>query len=323
MSFWSGKKVCVTGGAGFVGSYLTEQLVEHGAAVTVAEGPGCDSSRIAHVLDRVEVVCGDLRESQMARRVTEGQYAVLHLAGKVASIEYNRTHHAEMFSVNMHLATSVMGAAAAGGVQRFLVVSSGVVYPPDAPVPISEDAAEGASPEHVNQGYGWAKRMSELLGAYFDAETSMSVAVCRPFNMYGPRDHWDDRISHVIPALIKRTLGGEDPVTVWGTGRQVRSFLHARDGATAMRLIAEKARGPEPINVAHPDEFTVAQVAEMILKASGSKATVRFDTSRPDGHPRRVADLQRLEQVTGWLPSIPLAQGIAEMIEEYTGLFVR
>ncbi|MGH2809641.1 MAG: NAD-dependent epimerase/dehydratase family protein, partial [Actinomycetota bacterium] len=273
MSFWSGKKVCVTGGAGFVGSYLTEQLVDHGADVTVAEGPACDTSRIAHILDRVQVVCGDLRDAGLARRATEGQYAVLHLAGKVAGIEYNRTHHAEMFSVNMELATSVLGAAAAGGVQRFLVVSSGVVYPPDAPVPIGEDAAEGAAPERVNQGYGWAKRMSELLGAYYDAESSMSVAVCRPFNMYGPRDHWDDRISHVIPALIKRTLDGEDPVTVWGSGGQVRSFLHARDGATAMRLIAEKAPGPEPVNVAHPDEYTVAQVAELILKTSGSKAT--------------------------------------------------
>lgn len=322
MTFWTGKNVCVTGGAGFVGSYLTEQLVAAGARVTVAESPACHTARIASVKDEVALVCGDLQLADTADRATAGQDVVMHLAGKVASIQYNRTHHAEMFSTNMQLAVQVMQAAARNGAGRFLVVSSGVVYPETTDAPIDEDQAEGAAPEDPNAGYGWAKRMSERLGAFYHQESSMKVAVCRPFNIYGPRDHWDERISHVIPALIKRIVDGEDPVKVWGSGNQIRSFLHAADAATAMRLIVEKAQGPEPINVAHPREVSIRELTYLIMQAAGCRPRIEFDTSKPDGHPRRTAALSRLQQVTGWLPQISLQEGLGQTVEEYRNLCV-
>lgn len=317
MGYWTGKKVCVTGGAGFVGSLLTEMLVEDGAQVTVADAMRSGSWRLARLRDTIDLVQTDLSTASGADRATRGQQIVLNLAAKVAGIEYNRHHHAEMFSVNMDLATHTMTAAARNGVERFLAVSSACVYPADASVPTPEEEAERGSPEPPNEGYGWAKRMTERLGFHLDAETQMRVAVCRPFNIYGPRDNWNEQSSHVIPALVRRAMDGENPVTVWGTGRQSRAFLHVRDAATGMKLIAEKAAFPEPVNLGTREEVTIGKLAQMVLDAAGSTAALQFDTSKPDGYPRRAADITRLTEVTGWTPQIPLEQGLAEMVEDY------
>ncbi|HVE76340.1 MAG TPA: NAD-dependent epimerase/dehydratase family protein [Actinomycetota bacterium] len=318
MPFWTQKKVCVTGGAGFVGSFLTEMLVEEGAEVTVAETFERGSmSRIDAVKDDVRIVNADLSTREGADAATKGQEVVLNLAAKVTGIEYNRFHHADMFSANMRIGTEVIDAAARNGVGRFLVVSTACIYPHDSAVPTAEDEGERGTPEPTNAGYGWAKRMQENLGLYYDTETDMSVAVCRPFNMYGPRDHWDEKTSHVIPALIKRVLDGDDPVIVWGTGNQTRAFLHAKDGATGMKLIAEKAPSAEPINIGHDDEISMKDLGERILSMTGVMSTLQFDTSKPDGYPRRAADVKKLREVTGWVPEISLDEGLKEMIAEY------
>jgi nucleoside-diphosphate-sugar epimerase len=318
VSFWNQRKVSVTGGAGFVGSYLTELLVEDGARVSVVDTFERGSmERLDRVKDDVEIIRTDVGTPEGADDATRGQEVVLNLAAKVTGIEYNRFHHADMFSSNMRIAQAVTGAAARNGVSRFLVVSTACIYPNDAAVPTPEDEGGRGTPEPTNEGYGWAKRMSEQLGMYFDAETDMDVAICRPFNMYGPRDHWDEQTSHVIPALIKRILDGEDPVAVWGSGNQTRAFLHARDGALGMKLIAEKATSPNPINIGHDEEVSIRELAEKIIQVSGSNPTLEFDTSKPDGYPRRSADVARLRDVTGWVPETPLIEGLKEMISEY------
>lgn len=322
MGFWESKRVCVTGGAGFVGSYLTEMLVADGAEVTVADNLERGSvSRIESVADSVRLVESDLSTPEGADEATKGQEIVLNLAAKVTGIEYNRFHHADMFSTNMQLGQQVLHSAARNGVERFLVVSTACIYPHDAKVPTPETEGDRGSPEPTNEGYGWAKRMAEQLGRYYDRESAMSVAISRPFNMYGPRDHWDEKTSHVIPALIKRVKDGENPVVVWGTGNQTRAFLHAKDGALGMKLIAEKAKDPEPINIGHDDEISMRDLGELILELTGSQASLEFDTSKPDGYPRRSADTARLREVTGWVPSTPLKEGILDMVEEYDRLF--
>lgn len=318
MGYWSGRRVCVTGGAGFVGSYLTEMLVEDGAKVTVADTLTRGSAdRIAAVLNDVRLVEVDVTTPEGADAATGNQEIVLNLAAKVTGIEYNRFHHADMFSANMRIGTQVLESAAKNGVERFLVVSTACIYPHDAEVPTRESEGGRGLPEPTNEGYGWAKRMAEALGRYYDQESPMSVVVCRPFNMYGPRDHWDEETSHVIPALIKRAMDGDNPVVVWGSGNQTRAFLHARDGALGMKLVAEKAADPEPINIGNDDEISMRTLAEKILELTGVKAELRFDTSKPDGYPRRSADVSKLRAVTGWAPETPLDEGIKEMIAEY------
>jgi GDP-L-fucose synthase len=318
LSFWTSRRVCITGGVGFVGSYLTEMLVEEGAKVTVADSLERGSlDRIASVKDDLIFKKVDLGTPKGADQATKGQEIVLNLAAKVTGIEYNRFHHADMFSSNMRIAQAVIEAAARNGVDRFLVVSTACIYPHDARVPTPESDGDRGSPEPTNEGYGWAKRMAEKLGQYYDAESGMSVVICRPFNAYGSRDHWDERSSHVIPALIKRVLDRDNPVVVWGSGNQTRAFLHARDAALGMKLISERATTCDPINIGHENEISIRRLAEMILEVTGADAEVVFDTSKPDGYPRRGADPTFLRKVTGWVPDTPLEEGIKEMVAEY------
>jgi nucleoside-diphosphate-sugar epimerase len=318
MNFWQGRRVCVTGGAGFVGSYLVDQLIEEGAVVTVADTLERGSlGRLRESNGGYRLVRADVGSMEGALEATAGQEVVLNLAAKVTGIEYNRFHHADMFSANMRILSSALDAAQRNGVERFLVVSTACIYPHDAIIPTPESEGDRGSPEPTNEGYGWAKRMAEQLGRYYDTETDMSVAVCRPFNAYGARDHWDEGTSHVIPALIKRILDGDDPVVVWGSGNQTRAFLHARDAARGMKLIAEKASTPEPINIGHDDEVSMRELVTRIIELTGRSASVVFDTSKPDGYPRRAADATRLRMLTGWVPDTPLERGLEEMIEEY------
>lgn len=301
-----------------MGSFLTELLVEEGATVTVADNlERGTADRLAGVLDHIRLLQVDVSSPDGADEATRGQEIVLNLAAKVTGIEYNRHHHADMFSANMMITSQVMRAAAVNGVGRLLAVSTACIYPHDSKVPTPEAEGARGSPEPTNEGYGWAKRMTESLAGYSSMESDMEVAVCRPFNMYGPRDHWDEQTSHVIPALIKRVLDGEDPVVVWGSGNQTRAFLHVRDGAMGMKLITEKATSPDPINIGHADEISMRGLAERILEQSGSSARLEFDSGRPDGYPRRSADSTLLRKVTGWAPQISLEDGLREMMAEY------
>src|SRR5262249_17228383 len=154
---------------------------------------------------------------------------VLNLAAKITGIGFSQKHQTEMFETNMLLQQNPINAAHRCGVEKFCQVSSACIYPADAVVPTPENEGHRGEPEPANGGYGWAKRMGEILAAYYARETSMKVVVARPFNAYGPRDHFDERISHVIPALIKKIMDGNDPVEVWGSGNQTRVFVHAAD----------------------------------------------------------------------------------------------
>jgi GDP-L-fucose synthase len=324
MGYWSGRKVCVTGGAGFIGSYLTELVVEEGAEVTVADSLARGTvQRIESVKDQVRLVQSDLGTPEGADAATRGQEIVLNLAAKVTGIEYNRFHQRDMFNTNMRIASAVTDAATRNGVERFLVVSTACIYPADAAVPTPESEGFERFPESTNEGYGWAKRLAERLGVFAQEESGMSVAICRPFNAYGPRDHWDDASSHVIPALIKRVMDGENPVVVWGSGNQTRAFLHARDAALGMKLITEKAATADPINIGHAEDVSIRRLAEIILEVTGAHTTLQFDTSKPDGYPKRASDTTRLLEVTGWLPGISVDEGIREMVAEYQEMSAR
>lgn len=317
-NFWGNKKVLVTGGAGFIGSYLTELLAAENAQITVADNLKRGSkSRIKHLLQKIRLETVDLLDPKNCREVCEGQEMVLNLAAKVTGIEYNRFHMADMFETNMKIEMNMMHAAAECGVRRFLQISTACVYPHDAKVPTPEPEGDRGSPEPTNEGYGWAKRMGERLAEYYSRETKMQVAVARPFNAYGPRDHFDEKTSHVIPAIMKRVLDGEDPVVLWGSGNQSRAFVHARDVARGMMLIAEKAPAATPINIGHDKEVTLKELFQVICKVIGKFPKPYFDTTKPDGYPRRSADTALLRKITGFVPATSLEDGIREMLEAF------
>lgn len=316
MGFWRGRRVLVTGGSGFVGSHLTELLLERGARVAVtAREPSPGNLR--HVLADVEVRTGDLEDPGFAARAVARQEIVLHLAAHVGGVAYNRVRHGTLFLENLHPFLHVLEAAQAEGVERLLVVSSACVYPREATFPLAERDGTTGEPEATNAGYGWSKRMQEYLGAAWSAEHGLPVAIARPFNAYGPRDDFRPERSHVIPALVRRALAGEDPFVVWGSGRQTRTFLYVKDFAEGLLLVAEKHPVAEPINVGGTEEVTIGELVGTILRLSGLSPEVVFDAGKPEGQPRRSCDTSRMKEVLGWEPATLLQEGLRETIAWY------
>ncbi|MDH4207411.1 MAG: NAD-dependent epimerase/dehydratase family protein [Anaerolineae bacterium] len=319
MSFWDKKRVLVTGGAGFIGSHLVELLVEQQADVHVVDN--LERGRLENLqscCDDITFIQGDLRDPAICREVTGKQDVVMNLAAKVTGIEYNRYHHGDMFTSNVLISTNVLEAARLNGVKRYLAVSTACIYPHDATVPTPESEGARGLPEPTNEGYGWAKRMAEQQAIYYAQEYDMEIAIARPFNAYGPRDYFDRATSHVIPALIRRVLEGDDPVVVWGSGNQTRAFVHALDAARGMMLLTEKYPTADPVNIGHDSESSMRELLSLILRLTGKRPNVVFDASRPDGYPRRAADVTKLRTVTGgFVPDTPLEEGIAETIQWY------
>lgn len=324
MGFYENKKVLVTGGCGFIGSYLVELLVKDGAVVTVADNLSRGTlERIKSVRGNIEFLKLDLSHYNNCLLACKNQEIVMNLVAKVTGIEYNRTHQADMFISNMILQQNVIKAAVESGVKRYLQVSTACIYPHDAMIPTPESEGDRGTPEPTNLGYGWAKRMGEVLAKFYAKESNMEIAIVRPFNAYGLRDHFDEGTSHVIPALIKRVLDGDDPVVVWGTGNQSRAFIHARDIALGMKIVTERYAKADPVNIGHDNEITIKELMNLILKITGRNPRVVFDTSKPDGYPRRGADTTKLRKITGgWVPDTPLEEGIKEMVgwfKKHTG----
>ncbi len=317
-NFWKNKKVLVTGGAGFIGSHIVEKLVEKQAKVTVLDnlqnGNLVNLKSVSEKIDFIEGDCGDIQTSQKA---CKGADVVMNLAARVGGIEYNRTHQATMMRDNLLIGTVMLEAARIAKVERFLVVSSACIYPRDCKVPTPEGEGFLDEPEPTNGGYGWAKRMAEKLGMYYAEEFGMKVGIVRPFNCYGPRDHFDPKVSHVIPALIRRVLSGEDPVYVWGSGLQTRAFLYVEDLASGMILAIEKYPMPDPVNLGTDEEISIKDLVKKIIKICNVSTEIQFDLTKPDGSPRRNSDNIKAKEKIGYTAKIELDEGLKRTIEWY------
>jgi nucleoside-diphosphate-sugar epimerase len=321
--YWSNKKVLVAGGAGFIGSYLVELLVYDGAKVTVAD----DLSRgrlenLSGVMEQIFFRNVDLRNLHLCEEVCSGQDVVMNLAAPAFGIKYSMTHHAQTLTDVIRIGFNLLDAARRQNIRRFLVVSSSCVYPDDAGVPTKEDEALRGTPETVNIGYGWGKRMVELQGQYYAREYDMEIAIARPFNAYGPREPLELEKAHVMPALIQKVLNGDDPIIVWGSGNQTRSFIHGKDSALGLKLITEHYAVADPVNVGHDCETTIRELIERILEITGKNAKLVFDTTKPEGAARKAADVTKLRQAThGFTAQITLDEGLEETIEYFQDTF--
>ncbi|HVE13669.1 MAG TPA: NAD-dependent epimerase/dehydratase family protein [Elusimicrobiota bacterium] len=321
MGFWDGKRVLVTGGAGFIGSHLVERLLSagRGTRVTVASRRGAAAAlpHLAAVAKDVRLEKADLSRPEDCARACKGQDVVLHLAARVGGVGYNVRHPATMFRDNVRMTTHMLQAAQEAGAERFLLVSSACVYPRVCAIPTPETEGFSGSPEETNAGYGWAKRMAEFEAAATHKEFGMRVAIARPYNAYGPRDDFEPETSHVIPALIRKVLSGQDPVPVWGDGRQTRAFLYVDDFVRGLLDVTERYAECDPLNLGSDEETSIGDLTRMIVELCGSKAALRFDSSAPQGQPRRCCDTTKARSTIGFRAEVPLREGLRRTIEWY------
>ncbi len=318
MSFWSGLSVLVTGGAGFIGSHLVEALLERGARVRVVDN--FERGRPEHLsgcLGEIELVEGDLRDFALCRKACRGTQVAMHLAAKVGGVAFNAAHPGEMFFKNVSINTNLLEAARQSGCERFLCVSSACVYPRHCRIPTPESEGFRDEPEPTNYGYGWSKRIAEIQARCYHEEYGLPISIVRPYNAYGPRDDFDLETAHVIPALIRKACEGQDPLYVWGDGRQTRAFVYVTDIVEGMLLAIEKFPSAEPLNIGTDEEITIRELVELILGAVGVRPKVVFDTGKPAGQPRRNADISRARSTLGYAPKVKLAEGIADTVAWY------
>jgi GDP-L-fucose synthase len=304
MSFWAGKKVLVTGGAGFLGSYVVSILRQEGASITVPRSANCD-----------------LRKLDDCRKVVCGQDTVIHLAGKVGGIGFNREKPGEFFYDNIIMGVQLMEEARLAGVKKFVALGTICCYPKFTPVPFKEENLWDGYPEETNAPYGLAKKMLLVQSQAYRQQYGFNSIFLMPVNLYGPGDNFDPQSSHVIPALIKKVFDamerGEDQIVVWGTGRATREFLYVEDAARGIVLAAERYDKSKPINLGAGFEISIKELAELIVELSGFKGRIVWDTSKPDGQPRRSLDTSRARQEFGFAARVPFEEGLRRTIEWY------
>ncbi|MDH3288414.1 MAG: NAD-dependent epimerase/dehydratase family protein [Betaproteobacteria bacterium] len=311
--FYEGKRLLVTGGAGFVGTHFVRALLARGARIRVpihrrpmiVQDPG------------IEVVQADLSRLEDCRGVCDGVNFVIHAAGSVGAAGNSTSHAVSSITLNLVLTAQMLQAAAEMGVQRFLVFSSSTGYPV-ADHPVKEEEMWGGPPHPAYFGYGWMRRYLERMSEFLASKLEIGIAIVRPTAIYGRYDNFDSLASHVIPALIRRAVAREDPFEVWGTGNEVRDFLHVTDLVTGSLLALEKHAVCDPLNIGHGKAVTVNSLVRTVLTAAGhSNATVVFNPSRPTVIPVRKVDTSKAERTLGFVPSVSLEQGIADTVAWY------
>jgi GDP-L-fucose synthase len=316
-SFWQGKRVLVTGGSGFIGSHVVEMLVEEGAQVTTTAWAGQNPSNLVNlqrVADHITTFAVDLTRLEDCMEACENQEVIFNVAHLDGSVAFKRAHPASIFRQNMLITLNMLEAACKNQVDRFLVMSSAEIYPPEAPVPTSETEGLRGLPDRLTDGYAWSKRMSESAAQFFAREHGLKVAIARPSNVYGPRDYLDPKRGRVIPMFIKRIFEGEGPLVIWGTGEQVRTFLYVEDLARGLLGLVEKYPQCDPVNLGGDEEITVKELAELVVRLSGKEAKIVCDPEKPSGPLRRVCDISKARHVLGFVPTVPLETGLERTV---------
>jgi GDP-L-fucose synthase len=314
MMFYRNKKVLVTGGSGFVGTHFVKALINQGARVRIPVHKR--APLVEH--DSIEKVSVDLNNLKDCRKVCEGIDYVFHAAGAVAAAGITVTNPMSAIATNLVLTVRILEAAWGCGVKRILIFSSGTTAYPAVGYPITEDEMWNAPPHQIYFGYGWMRRYLELLGEFTAFKSNMGVAICRPTAVYGRHDDFDPRTSHVIPALIRRATEKENPFVVWGSGKEIRDFLHITDLVDGCLLLMEKHAICDPVNIGYGKTVTIKEIVEIILKATGhDSAKIEFDASKPTTIPVRMVDTRKASRILGFEPSVSLEDGLDDTVRWY------
>ncbi len=305
--FWSGRKVVVTGGAGFLGSRVVAAL----------RARGCPEPFVPRSRDY------NLVEMEAVRRLLRDARPdiILHLAAVVGGIGANKAHPGKFLYDNLLMGVHLMEEARKAGVKKFVTVGTICSYPKFPPVPFQEDDLWAGYPEETNAPYGIAKKVLLVQGQAYRQEFGFDVIHLLQVNLYGPGDNFDLETSHVIPALIRKCVEarerGDRSMTVWGTGNATREFLYVDDAAEGIVLAAENYDKPEPVNLGSGREITIRDLVGIVVRETGFSGEVVWDSSKLDGQPRRCLDVSRAKREFGFEAKTPFEEGLRQTIAWY------
>lgn len=306
-NFWKNRRVCVTGGAGFLGSFVIEALKQRGASeVYVPTLEEYDLVQPADIQRMYDTARPDI---------------VIHLAALAGGIGANRARPADFFYINLMMGVQLMHEAWKRGVGKFVAIGTVCAYPKFTPIPFREETLWDGYPEETNAPYGLAKKMLLVQAQAYREQYGFNAIYLLPVNLYGPRDNFDLKTSHVIPALIRKYIEaqarGDKEVVLWGDGSPTREFLYAGDAADGILTAAEFYNGSEPVNLGSGQEISIKDLSEMIARLTGFEGKLVWDTSYPNGQPRRALDTSRAANYFGWRAQTSFEEGLKQTIAWY------
>lgn len=301
------KRICVTGGAGFLGSFIQESLKKRG--VTDIFIP------LRKQYDLIEV-------SDIRRMLSDAKPdVIIHLAANVGGIGANMEHPAEFFYDNLMMGVQLIHESWKAGVEKFVAIGTICAYPKYTPIPFKEDDLWNGYPEETNAPYGLAKKMLLVQSQAYRKQYGFNSIYLLPVNLYGPRDNFNPKSSHVIPALIHKCyeakLNHISEVVIWGDGSPTREFIYAGDAAEGIVMAAEKYDGPEPVNIGSGMEISIKDLAELIARLIGYEGKLVYDTGKPNGQPRRALDVSRAREYFGFTAKMSFEDGLKQTIDYY------
>ena len=304
-NFWQTRRVCVTGGAGFLGKVVVSKLKERGVQEVF----------IPNIEDYDLVKLEDI--NRMLKNANANM--IIHLAAQVGGIGANREHPAEFFYNNLMMGVQLMHRAWETGVEKFVAIGTICAYPKFTPVPFNEDNLWDGYPEETNAPYGLAKKMLLVQAQAYRQQYGYNAIFLLPVNLYGPGDNFNPKSSHVIPALIRKCLEAEEAglkeIVVWGDGSPTREFLYVEDAAEGILLAAEKYDGSEPVNLGSGYEISIKDLAQLIADLTGFKGKLIWDSSKPNGQPRRALDVNRARDKFGFQAKMNFEEGLKNTID--------
>jgi len=305
--FFEDRRIVVTGGAGFLGSYVVEGLKKRGCKIILV--PKIEEYDLVQ-MDNIVRMYSDMKSD-----------IVIHLAAVVGGIGANREHPGEFFYKNLMMGVQLIEQGRLHGIEKFVAIGTICAYPKFTPIPFKEDELWNGYPEETNAPYGLAKKMLLVQSQAYRAEYGFNSIFLLPVNLYGPGDNFDPASSHVIPALIKKCVdaieNGASHIDCWGTGNVSREFVYAADAAEGILLATEHYNGAEAVNIGAGFEITIKELAEKIARLTGFDGELRWDPSKPDGQPRRRLDVSRAKKLFGFEAKMPFEEGLKATIKWY------